>query len=408
MAGRAPLDCEVLVVGAGPAGSACARTLARAGIDVLLCDRHEFPRDKVCGDGLIPDAHRALARLGLADAVLARAARAAHLDCFPPRGRQLAVPAPLAVLPRRELDELLRQGALAAGARWLSPLRFEAPLLDTDGRVTGARFIERGGAVRELRARWTVLATGADAKALESAGMCERRAPSGMALRGYVRHPAMEARLGGRLQVVWHRALRGGYGWIFPAGGGRFNVGVGFMHRQGGGHHQDDAPRLRELLAAFGRVHEPARELMEGGTPDGDIKGAPLRCSLGGARAVRPGLLATGEAVGSTYLFTGEGIGKAMECGIAAAQAIAQHRRGGDAEVGAAYQGELLALKPRFAAYELANRFNERPWLVDLLFWRAQRSPALLARMAGVLDESQDPGQLASARGLLGLLLPMG
>ncbi|WP_153305383.1 FAD-dependent oxidoreductase, partial [Variovorax soli] len=59
MAGTAPASCDVLVIGAGPAGSACAQVLARAGLDVLLCDRHAFPRDKVCGDGLIPDAHRA-------------------------------------------------------------------------------------------------------------------------------------------------------------------------------------------------------------------------------------------------------------------------------------------------------------------------------------------------------------
>jgi len=406
MAGRTQaLDCDVLVIGAGPAGSACAQLLASAGMDVLLCDRHVFPRDKVCGDGLIPDAHRALGRLGLADAVLARAARASRLDCFAPRGGRVAVPAQLAVLPRRELDDMLRQAALSAGARWRAPLRFEAPLHDADGRVAGARFRE-GDAVRELRARWTVLATGADATALEAAGMCERRAPSGMALRGYLQHPGMAGAIGG-LQVIWHKALRGGYGWIFPAGAGRFNLGVGFMHRQGAERPQD-APNLRQLLDAFAQVHAPARELMAAGADAGGFKGAPLRCSLQGARAARPGLLVAGEAAGSTYLFTGEGIGKALESGMAAAQAIAQGWRGSDAQVDAAYQGELAALRPRFAAYSLANRFNERPWMVDFITWRARRSPAVLARLAGVLDESQDPGRLASAQGLLRMLLPLG
>ncbi|MGR4868692.1 NAD(P)/FAD-dependent oxidoreductase [Variovorax sp. LARHSF232] len=401
----ASFDCDVLVIGAGPAGSACAILLARAGLDVLLCDRHEFPRDKVCGDGLIPDALQALARLGLADAVLARAAPASRLDCFAPRGGQLALPAQLAVLARRELDELLRQAAVDAGARWLAPARFEAPLLHADGRVAGAR-LRHGEAVRQARARWTVLATGADAKALEAAGVCRRRAPSGMALRGHVHCPAMAAHISG-LQVVWHRALRGGYGWIFPGGGGRFNIGVGYMHGQGR-EQARGAPNLRELLAAFQQVHEPARALMQGGTPLGEPKGAPLRCSLAGTAFSRPGLLVAGEAAGSTYLFTGEGIGKAMESGLAAGEAIARQRHGGDAQVCAAYEAELLALKPRFAAYELANRFNERPWMVDFLVWRARRCPAVAARLAGVLDESQDPGRLASAQGLLRLLLPLG
>jgi len=68
-----PAHCDVLVIGAGPAGSAAAITLARAGLDVVLVDQHPFPRDKVCGDGLIPDAHHACAKLGVLDEVMAQA-----------------------------------------------------------------------------------------------------------------------------------------------------------------------------------------------------------------------------------------------------------------------------------------------------------------------------------------------
>ena len=72
-ASELPARCEVLVVGAGPSGSAAARSLAQAGLDVVLVDQQAFPRDKVCGDGLIPDTHRALERLGVLGEVMALA-----------------------------------------------------------------------------------------------------------------------------------------------------------------------------------------------------------------------------------------------------------------------------------------------------------------------------------------------
>ncbi|MDN8612036.1 NAD(P)/FAD-dependent oxidoreductase [Variovorax ginsengisoli] len=400
--------CEVLVIGAGPAGSACAQALAGAGLDVVLVDQHAFPRDKTCGDGLIPDAQRALSRLGLLDEVLARARVATHVGCVGPSGGRVELAARLAVLPRRELDELLRREAVAHGARWLAPARFEAPLFDADGRVGGARLALPDGSSRALRARWTVLATGAAAGPLLAAGVCERRLPSGIALRGYVRSEALAGRVAG-LEVVWHRALRRGYGWIFPCRDGVFNIGVGLTRGRGAAAAPPEA-NLRELFDAFVRLHPTARELMATGQSLGPLKGAPLRCSLEGARWSRPGLLVAGEAAGSTYLLTGEGIGKALEAGLLAAQAIADGRqaRAPDSAVRARYEAGLHALKPRFAAYEQANRINEHPWLADLVIWRARHSRRLVRQLGEVLEESRSPGPLGSAGGLLQLLLPLG
>ncbi len=191
--GELPARCDVLVVGAGPAGSAAAQWLARAGRDVLLIDQHAFPRDKVCGDGLIADALRALDRLGVKDEVLAEAWPSPTLGCIGPRGGRIDVPGSLAVLPRKRLDEIVCRAAVAAGARMFAPLRFVAPLRE-GGRIVGAE-LEHGGAVRTVRAQWLLLATGAQPQATLAAGLCERRAPSGIALRGYIRNPAMTARI---------------------------------------------------------------------------------------------------------------------------------------------------------------------------------------------------------------------
>ncbi|WHZ10368.1 MAG: hypothetical protein OJF60_000807 [Burkholderiaceae bacterium] len=397
-----PAACDVLVVGAGPAGSAAAQRLARGGLDVVLVDQHAFPRDKICGDGLIPDAHQALARLGLADAVRAEAQAAHWVRCIGPRGSHIDVPATAAVLPRRRLDEIVCNAAVTAGARMFAPLRYRAPL-EENGAVVGAT-LQQGDAQRALRARWTVLATGAVPQALLAAGMALRQQPSGVALRGYVEYPGHIDGLD-RLEVVWHRVLASGYGWIFPCPGGVFNIGVGTVDRggRGGGRRGAHEPNLRQVYEQFTRIHPGARELALHGRLLGPLRGAPLRCTLTGARLSRPGLLVTGEAAGSTYSFTGEGIGKALETGMLAAQALLESGAEGDAAVRADYEARVQALKPRFTLYAQANRANRYPWLADLVIWRAKRSAGLRARMAGVLDETRNPGDLFSARGLLRL-----
>ncbi len=422
-AAQLPSRCEVLVVGAGPAGSAAAQWLARAGIDVVLIDRSAFPRDKVCGDGLIPDAHRALERLGVLEPVLCAARIATHVAAIGPRGGRIEVPGTLAVLPRSQLDLIVCQAAVAAGARMFAPVRYVAPLVaPADGddsnqpaRVIGAR-VQSAGIEREIRADWTILASGAVPQALQAAGLCERQTPSAVALRGYLHNPSMAGRITA-LEVAWHPRLRTGYGWIFPCGEGLFNVGVGVEHshreRASTGRSMSEID-LRGMLRLFGQIYPIAGELMSGGRWVGALKGAPLRCSLTGAALSRPGLLVAGEAAGSTFAFTGEGIGKALETGILAAQALIDGRQHiddaaqDDASLRAGYEQRVRALQPLFEVYNRANVVNHHPWLVDLLIWSARRSPARLQKMAGVLDETYMPTNLLRPGSLMRLLFERG
>ena len=402
-----PARTDVLVVGAGPAGSACALALARFGLEVLLVDQHNFPRDKVCGDGLIPDAHAALKRLGVYDEVAALAQPVQHVRCVAPRGGHVDVPGQLSVLPRKVLDHLLVRAAQSAGARLLTPLRFDAPLLEGE-RVVGGRFLSSdaacGSAAHEIRARWVVLATGAMPQALTAAGMCKRHTPSGTAVRAYVKHEGLSPKIA-QLQVVWHHRMRGGYGWVFPAPGGVFNIGAGLTesHRVEGGKGRRQGMNLRQMFDAFCEVHAPAAELMRSGEMLGPLKGAPLRFSLRGATWTRPGMLVAGEAAGTTYAFTGEGIGKALESGLLAADAL-RGTPGDDASVQRHYENGLRGLQAQFSLYDSAGRVNRHPWLADLVVWRARRSPRILRRLAGVLNETQSPARLFTLSGVSKLL----
>lgn len=404
----------MLVIGAGPAGSAAAQWLARAGLDVLLVDQHDFPRDKICGDGLIPDTHAAFKRLGVLDEVAALATPVRHVRCVGPRGGHIDIPGTLSVLPRKLLDHILVRAAQRAGARLATPVRFEAPIVE-DGRVVGAT-LKAGGELHGVRAAWTVLATGAVPQGLMAAGLCDRHTPSGIALRGYVKNDAMVGKIT-QLQIVWHPRMRGGYGWIFPAPGGLFNIGAGLTgsHKQSrDGKGSRESVNLKQFFQAFCEVYAPARELMASGTLQGELKGAPLRCSLIGGRWSRPGLLAAGEATGSTYAFSGEGIGKAMETGMLAAEALlhakaawlaeGSARGSADAGIQAHYAASMTALKPKFDLYETASHVNHHPWLADLVVWRGRRSPRILNRLSGVLEETQNPGRLFTWSGITKLM----
>src|SRR3954452_20761134 len=131
--------CSVTIVGAGPSGAAAAACLAANGIAVTLIDRHEFPRDKTCGDGLIPDALSALAELGMLDEVVKHARRVPMLRLYAPARHCVAVKGDLACVPREILDKLLLDNALAKGAAFQGGCTFVATIVD-NGRVAGIRF----------------------------------------------------------------------------------------------------------------------------------------------------------------------------------------------------------------------------------------------------------------------------
>lgn len=394
---------DVLVIGAGPAGSAAAITLARQGLDVLLIDRQVFPRDKVCGDALIPDALHALSSLGLSERVQAGARAVRGLCITAPGGRTVVLRGECACLPRRALDEMLRSAALDAGARFLAPARARAPLLE-GGAVTGAVVEGSGGRRETVRARWTVLASGASADVLRDFGVITRLRPSAIAARLYVRVSAALAAEYPQLMFWFGRALVPGYGWVFPGPGNVFNIGVATVDVTGRSAGRNLRVRLEHFLDAF----EPARRLHAEALTTTRLAGAPLRTSLEGARLALPGLLVAGEAAGTTYAASGEGIGKALETGMMAGEAIAGSMRRGEspAVTAAAYEHRLTAsFRARYRAYDVAQTYLAHPLLGDFIAWRANAGSFVRAQLEGLFAETTDPRALFSWGGLVRALV---
>ena len=227
---------DVLVVGAGPAGSAAAAWAARGGADVVLADAAVFPRDKTCGDGLTPRAIGELQRLGLEDWLRAHTVnQGLRAHGF---GQTLLLPWPGGSLPkwgsavaRTELDDHLRTAAIKAGALAVDGIR-AVDVRREAGRVAAVVFRDLDGEVFEIGCRRLVVADGVRSPLGKVLGReWHRDTVYGVAGRSYI-----ASEMSDDPWISSHLELRGedgeilsGYGWIFPLGTGEVNIGVGTL-----------------------------------------------------------------------------------------------------------------------------------------------------------------------------------
>src|SRR5439155_4138017 len=149
---------DIVIVGAGPGGSSAAHYLAKRGLDVLLLDKADFPRDKTCGDGLTPRALAVLDDMGILGELLRAGWRINGLEIVAPRGHSVGATIPQSaarpgyalVVPRLILDNIIRERALASGAAFQSPVRVTGITPESQGVVVTG---EHGGRPLSVRGR---------------------------------------------------------------------------------------------------------------------------------------------------------------------------------------------------------------------------------------------------------------
>jgi geranylgeranyl reductase family protein len=317
-----PAATDVLVVGAGPAGSAAAAWAARQGSDVVLADAATFPRDKTCGDGLTPRAVAELERLGLQEWLTGfarnRGLRAAGF------GQELYLPWPGGSLPsygsavpRTVLDDRIREVALDAGATGVQGARAVDVVRDGK-RITGVVFRTAGERVT-VACRRLVVADGVRSPLGRVLGReWHRETAYGVAARSYVKS--------GRSDDEWissHLELRGedgellsGYGWVFPLADGEVNLGVGTLATA----KRPANVQLRPLMDYYARSRREEWDLQ------GELR-LPTSAMLpmGGAvsHVAGPNWALIGDAAGCVNPLNGEGIDYGLETGRFIAELLA-------------------------------------------------------------------------------------
>ncbi len=413
--GRAAHLHDVLVVGGGPSGSSCAFWLADAGWDVAVVEKKEFPRIKTCGDGLTPRSVRQIADMGI-EGSLAGAHRFTGLRAHG-FGRVLdmawpehpSFPSYGYVITRHDLDGLVVDRAAKAGATVWQGCEATRPILagppagaeSTDAAglpsCVGAVVVDKTtGATREVRARYVVVADGANSRFGRALGTRRDRAqPMGMALRGYYTSPGHD-----RPFIESHLDIRDGdgqvvpgYGWIFPLGDGRVNVGVGLLSTDRRWKGVNTSTLMDHFVAGA-----PDEWELSPATCLGPPTGGKLPMGLAVGPRVGGTTLVVGDAAGAINPFNGEGISYGYETGRLAAASLGEALSGDGLEALLRYEARLDDTYGLY--YRVARAFIRvisRPELMRLCVGTGMRSEPLMSWILRIMANCLRPDETGPA-----------
>ena len=359
---------DLIVVGAGPAGAAAALRAKqnRPQARVLLLDRAEFPRDKVCGDGIAAQAVSALGELGVGrDEVVADSPRCDRLELRSPAGRSVdrMLRESVYVIPRQVFDARLVTAAVARGVvLGRQRVRRVVPgpdRVELDDGLAASVVIGADGAESTVRRQLGIAMTGGDRTAV--------------AIRAYARD--LPGR-GDRQLITMSRRGWPAYAWSFPTGFGRSNVGFGQLIG-------DRPPTRTQLLEGLRALLPDLGELT-------DVRGHRLPLSPGRPRVRNGRVLLAGDALSLINPLSGEGIYYAIRSGMMAADAATA---GAGAEAGQRYRELLRHRLGRHLRHTtaLSAAIARWPALVDA-------GVAAARRRAGPFDDLVD---LALGEGLI-------
>jgi len=399
---------DVAIVGAGPGGSAAAYFLAKHGLDVLLLDKSEFPRDKTCGDGLSHHAVRVLDEMGVLGDVAQAGYRVNGVEVYSPKGSFVSAGIPATeglpdyglVVPRLKLDNLLLQRATEVGATYHGLVRVTDVGRNGNGvSVKG----ERHGQLYSAAARIAIIATGANPTLLLRTGLLQKTPPMIRAVRAYFEGVTG---LTDRVVFRFQNVPLPGYGWVFPISDSAANIGAYFDPAAMPARCVPPTPQA--ALDAFIRL--PAlQEMLRDARRTGPAKGYPLHSSWR-TPTFADRVVLVGEAAGLVNPLTGEGVDCALESGQMAAGKLIRMFEESDLTSRHLEAYDRL-LRHRFYRVFIACKWVRDVFVNDMLFDRlvraAGRNSDLKTLLLGVILGTRDVSEIVSFKTILRVLLAL-
>lgn len=388
---------DVIIIGAGPSGIASAITLGqKKNLKILLVDKASFPRDKICGDGLTGDSIRCLKNLGLWQELKANGNSMPKVKLYPFNdSRYFTINSEIVTLPRVKLDKILLDKAVSRPNCLFKQLIFEGEMGKEDD-LWRIMFSNPSSKQKiALISRFVIIAAGCQSgRKLYPVKNIAYKQPDLIAVRGYynAKWDLSEP------QVIFLDSSRKGYFWAFPMGQNVFNVGCGVKNTP------QTRCDLKSILAE--NVAKLNSKYQTEGFWKTEPKGAFLSSGLKNYQKASSGnILFAGETIGSTYPFTGEGIGKALETGILAGKSILESIDNNIQNASVIYNRFVAKeIAASYRPYKIADAILTNKFCSALCFKFICSSRRIQNSISEILSEKRFPVKFSITKSLLNLL----
>ncbi len=371
---------DIVIIGAGPAGTSAAMLAHKQGLDVLLVEKDEFPRDKICGDAISGKAIKVLKKLDLFDEFLTQDMTVIDSITF---GSSSFAKVNIRLNPnagdfskgyvirRKVLDNFLYEKAKEAGVEIVENHSFKDVVQDETGAVYGATIVDADGNSSVVNCKVLIGADGYSSAVATALGKKVREDKHCIvALRQYYKNVNMPKNA---IEIHFLKEVQPGYFWVFPLADGGANVGIGMLHSDTKTKEIDLKIALENAVKSDG-----FKQYFEGAEPEEKVRAWNL--SLGSVKRdiSGDGYMLIGDAAGVIDPFSGEGIGNSMYSADCAVEVLTKTLKGDDFSKRELFKYEKLLYKKLWSelrmSYILQRMLVFRP-LVDIIVRKASKNP---------------------------------